>query len=223
MTEEGKDVRDLPLPEIPRCLQIRTVTKSLISYADSLKYSTYRLAAHACIWAPTESVSLFGDLRALVMMHLRFDGTFGFPGGLIESEEDIVNGLNREMAEEIGWDTEVQSVTWKDYHSSQVDHDKNLVLHFFITKIPESQYADLEKKCLLAPEYGNEVFGTVRVPLYTMANLYSGLPAFLNNKFVGTAKQQLLLTLFHMKIMTEEEIGDAMYKSQNLKLAPNRF
>ncbi|XP_068218271.1 U8 snoRNA-decapping enzyme-like [Palaemon carinicauda] len=222
MTEATKDER--PIIQIPRCLQIHTVTKSLISYADSLKYhSTYQLAAHACIWAPTQRASLFGELRALVMMHLRFDGTFGFPGGLIEPGEDAVIGVNREMAEEIGWDSAVHAVTWENYHSSQVDHDKKLVLHFFITKITESQYVALEKKCLSAHEYGNEVFGTIRVPLYTMPNLYSGLPAFLNNKFVGTAKQQLLLMLYHMNIMTEEEISDVMYKSQNLKLAPNRF
>lgn len=67
------------------------------------------------------------------------------------------------------------------------------------------------------------MLGTVRVPLYTMANEYSGLPAFLNNKFIGIAKQQLLLALYHQKIMTEQEIAEVLFKSQNYKLAPNRF
>lgn len=37
-------------------------------------------------------------------MQVRFDGLFGFPGGLVEPEENPVDGLNREMAEEIGLD-----------------------------------------------------------------------------------------------------------------------
>ena len=53
-------------------------------------------------------------------MHLRFDGTFGFPGGLIDSGEDVVAGLNREMKEEINWDASVHSVSWDDYHSTLV-------------------------------------------------------------------------------------------------------
>lgn len=67
-----------------------------------------------------------------------------------------------------------------------------------------------------------QVFGTIRVPLYTMANEYSGLPAFLNNKFIGIAKQQLLLALYQQKIMPESEITEVLYKSQNYKLAPSR-
>ena len=35
-------------------------------------------------------------------MQLRFDGTLGFPGGLIEKGELPVIGLNRELTEEIG-------------------------------------------------------------------------------------------------------------------------
>lgn len=53
-------------------------------------------------------------------MHLRFDGTFGFPGGLLEPEEDVIDGLNREMAEEIGWNPMVRPITWADYYSTQV-------------------------------------------------------------------------------------------------------
>ena len=37
-------------------------------------------------------------------MQLRFDGVFGFPGGLVDKGENPVEGLNREMQEEIGLD-----------------------------------------------------------------------------------------------------------------------
>lgn len=65
--------------------------------------------------------------------------------------------------------------------------------------------------------------GSVRVPLYTMSNMYNGLPAFLNNKFAGSAKQQLLLALHYVKLFTEEEIGEVILKSQNLKLNSKQF
>ncbi|XP_071530007.1 U8 snoRNA-decapping enzyme-like [Panulirus ornatus] len=216
-------LEELPVPQIPKCLQMRTVTTGLMSYVEAKNFKEYREAAHACIWAPQEGRSNFGEFRAAVMMHLRFDGTFGFPGGLIKPGEDVVDGLNREMAEEIGWSLTDHPVTWTDYYSTQVEHSKKMILHFFITRVTFDQFTSLERNCPLALEYGIEVFGTVRVPLYTMRNMYSGLPAFLNNKFIGTAKQQLLLAMYHTNILTEAEINDVIYKSQNLKLGPSRF
>lgn len=59
--------------------------------------------------------------------------------------------------------------------------------------------------------------GNVRVPLYTMD--YSdngGLPTFLNNSFVGTAKEDLLLALYHTHLLTEKEITEVIHRSRNL-------
>ncbi|KAK8394503.1 hypothetical protein O3P69_006586 [Scylla paramamosain] len=214
---------DFPIPEIPSCLQLRTVTKGLIPLAESKKLDNYRMGAHVCLWARQEGRSMFGEYRAAVMMQLRFDGTFGFPGGLVDKGEDMVEGLNRELMEEIGWDPSTHPVTWSDYYSTQVAGDRRLVLHFFIKEVTLEQFIALEKSCLQSRDYGKEVMGSVRVPLYTMDNMYNGLPAFLNNKFAGTSKQQLLLALHHSKLLTEHEISDVILKSQNLKLAPNRF
>ena len=36
---------------------------------------------------------------------MRFDGSLGFPGGLINPGENVVEGTNRELREEIGLDT----------------------------------------------------------------------------------------------------------------------
>lgn len=53
-------------------------------------------------------------------MQMRFDGTLGFPGGLIDVGEDVLDGLNREMAEEICFDQIGCPVTWDDYYKTQV-------------------------------------------------------------------------------------------------------
>lgn len=41
-------------------------------------------------------------LYSFFKMQVRFDGTIGFPGGLIDPGEDVVTGLNRELKEELG-------------------------------------------------------------------------------------------------------------------------
>ncbi|CAL4171250.1 unnamed protein product, partial [Meganyctiphanes norvegica] len=210
--------------QIPKCLNIRTVTNGLTQFSEVQKLDdSFRFAAHALIWTPWEGHSNFGNYKAAILMHLRFDGTIGFPGGLIDKGENLIDGLAREMSEEINWKPEYHTITWDDYYSTHVDKRSKLILNFFVIKISMENFKKMEIDSLLAQEYGKEVFGNLRVPLYTMDNQYNGFPAFLNNKFVGNAKQQLLLGIIHKNILTEEEVEEAIFKSQNMKLAPNRF
>jgi hypothetical protein len=48
------------------------------------------------------------------------------------------------------------------------------------------------------------------VPLYTMEDDYSGFPAFLENNFVGNAREQLLEALIKTDIMTRDEVNVAL-------------
>jgi hypothetical protein len=52
--------------------------------------------------------------RALVNMHLRFDGKLGFPGGLVETEEDEETGKYCTVAEpgNLSWSREKK---YKEY------------------------------------------------------------------------------------------------------------
>lgn len=40
--------------------------------------------------------------KAIVLMPIRFDGHFGFPGGIVDGGETLIKCLNRELTEEIG-------------------------------------------------------------------------------------------------------------------------
>ncbi|XP_010011364.1 PREDICTED: protein syndesmos-like [Nestor notabilis] len=51
--------------------------------------------------------------------------------------------------------------------------------------------------------------GMVRVPLYTQKDRMGGLPNFLANSFVGTAKFQLLFALKILNMVPEEKLAEA--------------
>lgn len=54
------------------------------------------------------------------------------------------------------------------------------------------------------------MLGTVRVPLYTLGDHYRGFPVFLNHKFIGCSRDQLLAALSSLNILTPEEIQLAL-------------
>lgn len=90
-------------------------------------------------------------------MQLRYDGYFGFPGGLIDAGEDLINAINREMAEEMNLDTTIHSVKVEDHIISHWSEKKQIALHFYKLKVTMSELINIEKRALLAHDYGNEV------------------------------------------------------------------
>ena len=173
-------------------------------------YSSIKHGAHVLIWARTET-RLFGKhpMRALALMTLRFDGTFGFPGGYIDDGETIEEGLSRELREEIGLDPAQLVITPEDQLCSHLvtnhhgHQGSNLCLHFFVKEVTEEFYLSIEKNILGAAEYGLETLGITRVPLYTLSN-ERGFPGFLKNSFVGNSKEQLIKALEFAKMMPTE-------------------
>lgn len=90
-------------------------------------------------------------------MQLRYDGYLGFPGGLIDPGEDFVNTVNREMAEEMNLDTKIYLVNHSDHIISHWSEKKNLALHFYKLKVTMKELIEIEKRALLARDYGSEV------------------------------------------------------------------
>lgn len=186
---------------------------NIISYEEALsdKYSSSKHASHSMLFARNDAIlwDLY-NTRGTVLMQMRFDGLLGFPGGLVDPGEHPLESANREMVEEIGLDLNILKLSDSDHVVSFVNKDKNLVLHFYGKEITLSQFQEIELGNLKAPDYGSETLGVVRPPLFTMGDGYRGLPAFLSNSFAGNARQELLIGLQHFKLLSEDEIQEAV-------------
>ncbi|XP_035677545.1 U8 snoRNA-decapping enzyme-like isoform X2 [Branchiostoma floridae] len=66
----------------------------------------------------------------------------------------------------------------------------------------------------LEEEMGLDSLGLVRVPVYTLPrDKVGGLPAFLSNTFIGTAREELLMGLEQEGILSHSEIHKALKAS----------
>ena len=90
-------------------------------------------------------------------MQMRFDGVIGFPGGLVDAGETPLNGVNREMKEEISLDLDKYAFKESDCISVQLNEKKGLVLHFYLKEVSYDDIVIMERKVLSAEEYGIEV------------------------------------------------------------------
>ncbi|KAK3927760.1 U8 snoRNA-decapping enzyme [Frankliniella fusca] len=176
-------------------------------------------AGHCMLYARLPSQKFEGyDLRAAVLMQMRFDGHVGFPGGLIEPGEEVVHGLIREMHEEINLNPENNKLSEENHVVSHWSPTEKILLHFYVLEVTPEKLTEIEQGALKSHDYGTEVMGTFRVPLYTMSDGHRGFPTFLRNSFVGNAYQQLRRGLLEASIMSEEEIRAAEAVSRTLSL-----
>ena len=93
-------------------------------------------------------------------MQLRFDGALGFPGGLIDPGEVIVDGLNRECSEEIGLDPKY-FVTEDDLvfsaFTTKSPRWPRLEMHAFAKEVSAEDYLRIEQNVFNAKDFGDEV------------------------------------------------------------------
>ncbi|GAB5576850.1 U8 snoRNA-decapping enzyme [Prionailurus iriomotensis] len=160
-------------------------------------------ACHALLYAPDPAL-LFGriPLRYAVLMQMRFDGRLGFPGGLVNLQDTSLEaGLNRELIEELGEAVADFRVERADYRSSHAGSGPHVVAHFYAKRLTLEQLVAVEMGATRAKDHGLEVLGLVRVPLYTLRDGVGGLPAFLENSFIGTAREQLLEAIQDLELV----------------------
>lgn len=177
------------------------------------KFKTSLHASHCMIYAINHGKIVLEDeysAKANILMQMRFDGHLGFPGGLVDDGETPEEAVTREMEEEMAMDRRKLKISAEDHVISHYCEEKDLVLHLFAKEVSLSLFIDIEKTCLKSHDYGSEVMGIMRVPLYTMIDGYRGFPAFLRNCFIGNCKEQLIYTLILKGIMTTEEINKSL-------------
>ncbi|EFB26964.1 hypothetical protein PANDA_011695, partial [Ailuropoda melanoleuca] len=110
-------------------------------------------------------------------------------------------GLNRELTEELGKAAADFHVERADYRSSHAGPGTRIVAHFYAKRLTLQQLVAVEMGAPRAKDHGLEVLGLVRVPLYTLRDGVGGLPAFLENSFIGAAKEQLLEALQDLELV----------------------
>lgn len=182
----------------------------VVTVFDYNCYIDYKQAAHCVIYSLSNKKILNKHpARANVLMTMRFDGTLGFPGGLINKGENIIDGLNRELREEINLDTDSFCIHKENHLISLVNHSNKICFHFFYIYVSPDEFHDVEKQILYAEEYGDETLGLLRVPLYTY-KINRGFPSFLQNNFIENAKYQLLYFLGKRQIFSVEELSNAL-------------
>ncbi|XP_031199438.1 U8 snoRNA-decapping enzyme [Mastomys coucha] len=163
----------------------------------------WRHACHALLYAP-DPRKLFGriPMRFAVLMQMRFDGRLGFPGGFVDAQDSCLeDGLNRELREELGEATSAFRVERSDYRSSHIAARPRVVAHFYAKRLTLEQLQTVEARAPQAKDHGLEVLGLVRVPLYILRDGGGGLPAFLENSFIGAAREQLLEALQDLELL----------------------
>ncbi|OBS82134.1 hypothetical protein A6R68_23877 [Neotoma lepida] len=173
----------------------------------------WRHLCYVMLYAPNPRVLFSGriPLRYAVLMCMRFDGRLGFPGGFVDDQSSsLEDGLHKKLLNSLGEGVSTFSVEHTDYRYTLSDAKSQVVAHFYTKCLTLEQLQHVEAKAPLAKDYGQEVLGLVRVPLYILRDGVGGLPAFLRNSFIGASREQLLETLRYLGILVPETSQSSM-------------
>ncbi|XP_028612669.1 U8 snoRNA-decapping enzyme-like [Grammomys surdaster] len=185
---------------------------SKIQLEDALALGpSWRHLCYAMLYAPNPGTLFSGRilLSYAVLMTMRFDGRLGFPGGFVDDRSpSLEEGLNKELLRKLGEGVSTFSILSTDYRSSLAESKSKVVAHFYAKCLTLEQLQAVEAGAPLAKDHGLEVLGLVRVPLYTLRDGVGGLPTFLENSFIGVAREQLLEALQDLGILAPETASD---------------
>ena len=180
-----------------------------IEYDEAKKLQGYQSAAHAFFWAPNPNKLWDFDLRASILMQMRFDGSLGFPGGFIDGTDPTWEfGLNRELDEELNLASKFH-VTREQHYRTWVSHERKMILNFYVRQVNLAEYDEIERDGRESHDYGGEVMGLVRPPLF-LTSRQRGFCVFIQNQFIGNSLIQLLKCLHDLQIMSASEIVAAI-------------
>jgi U8 snoRNA-decapping enzyme len=122
----------------------------------------------------------------LVLMHMRWDGFVGFPGGKVDEGEELLDGLVRELKEEYNFDVNHRAV----HLCSHADNHGELHTHNFEIRVNELEMREAIIAATEARNFLSEVQGIFAVQVAEFeANI--GYSQFRKNNFKASAGMQL--------------------------------
>ena len=182
---------------------------------DPKTYKTYRNFAHVMYFGKVCGKLFHTPVITTALMQIRDDGMLGFPGGVIDAQDDIVEGLNRKLMEEMGLNDVKMQISLNDKLATYIDQNTKELYHFFTKEILEDELNRIEMACINSRDWGNEVYGLIRVPLSNPFKHFP-FPQFLNNNFIGNSRVQLCHGLCHANLMSVKELDLALHTSHKM-------
>jgi U8 snoRNA-decapping enzyme len=107
-------------------------------------------------------------------MQVRFDGTLGFAGGMIDAGETPEEAVSREVAEEVGCAPGQINFTTDDHVITHYSNHTHFCLHFFAKEVSLEQFSQLEANAPQATHWGVEVNAPtiIRATYYNWVKMY---------------------------------------------------
>jgi U8 snoRNA-decapping enzyme len=125
----------------------------------------------------------------LVLMVHRWDGTIGFPGGIVEEGENIRQALLREIMEEIGHDITAYRNDAEFVCSHHVS--SSLETHLFALKISFEEYRTIMQNFPQSKHVLSEITGLIS-PHFRNYPDHRVFNQFLNSNFAPGVKDEIL-------------------------------
>lgn len=164
---------------------------------------------------------------SIVFMQMRWDGSIGFPGGKVSKEEVmesngqvtielLKNTLIRELQEEIDIKDNYIKKNKLKHLSSFIDD--LYIIHNFSYEITYNEMIELYEQACKCSAIGKENLGNILVHIYEYSK-YKGLNNFLQNKFCGCTKYELLDLIKNENLLflqeTNYELKERVYLYKN--------
>lgn len=131
----------------------------------------------------------------MVLMNLRSDGTFGFPGGKLEKGENLRQGIAREVMEEIAYEIDIKKL--KPLANFDKDDKK---IYTFKYEVNFKTLLNIRNNAVNATHSLGEVSGYNLIHCINYAE-NKGFQSFINNNFCETSRSELIMLLNEVGVL----------------------